>query len=744
MNRKQVLELIDQKCCCGGNQEVPTPETGCCYEVITLEQARLLAANSLIIPNKKYKITGVHKNKVYTEELPIYVPVLFDDGTNSGIAIYLTGLSPTEFSTEGWGEFWNPKYNHAQYSGATDSEQKSIYLTTAPLGTGYSDGTNVATLTSGAGTGLTVDIITDAGVIIDIKINNPGTGYIHGDSVTVDAGNTDAVFTYIVGSYQGLYDIYDGENPYAKDRPAGYVVGATKIWGNYVWENLTGRIGNAATYTSLNPEDWEKRAYNSTDYNKVIDYIEYDFANDWILRRKQSEPVIDVIFPFQFWNGNTNGNPISVDLHGIAVAQWGNKYTATTGLGSGLVQVNDAYFEFANFKGRNLLGFQLDKYSVVKNNYRGWETIFDGIKIDNYSYQSNCIFTNYAAQRYITLSNYSWQSNVRLGKYLYRNPDRQEYLTFNNVGYQIDITLEWGSYQKYMTFENYSGQTAFLLTSDSQGGDPQPSYQEFILMQNRSEPYQVTLNHACSQSHITFISSQQSSVTLEHNSGQANMHFENGSGQSYIHLDELSLQSNMTFSNNSWQRNNEESTNKIESSTQSGITFENGAGQANWAMLGASQTNMSYNGQYIDYADEVMDVMGSANQESKTTALHDKIVFNHETTFTGAAGLGLVGAIDLPDLYVPAGYFISEVAVKTSGLTFGAGSYITLGIGTDDIDSGLDITSGDCATLAGTPIFMLNSLPFTQASAVRRVVAAVNVANITAGVASFNITFRKL
>ena len=122
MNKKQILELIDRKCCCGGNQEVPTPETGCCYEVITLEQAQLLATNSSIIPNKMYKITGVHKNKVYSEEQPIYVPVLFDDGTNSGTAIYLIGLSPTGFSTEGWGEFWNPKYNHAQYSGATDSE----------------------------------------------------------------------------------------------------------------------------------------------------------------------------------------------------------------------------------------------------------------------------------------------------------------------------------------------------------------------------------------------------------------------------------------------------------------------------------------------------------------------------------------------------------------------------------------------------------------------------------------------
>lgn len=62
-------------------------------------------------------------------------------------------------------------------------------------GTGYSDASGVAT-TGGSGTGLTVDIVQDAGVITDINIADQGDGaYLDGEELTVTGGGADATFT---------------------------------------------------------------------------------------------------------------------------------------------------------------------------------------------------------------------------------------------------------------------------------------------------------------------------------------------------------------------------------------------------------------------------------------------------------------------------------------------------------------------------------------------------------------------
>ena len=62
-------------------------------------------------------------------------------------------------------------------------------------GTGYTTGSGVAT-TGGTGTGLTVDIVADAGVITDINIADQGDGaYLDGEELTVTTGGADATFT---------------------------------------------------------------------------------------------------------------------------------------------------------------------------------------------------------------------------------------------------------------------------------------------------------------------------------------------------------------------------------------------------------------------------------------------------------------------------------------------------------------------------------------------------------------------
>lgn len=62
-------------------------------------------------------------------------------------------------------------------------------LTVNNGGTGYSNANNVAT-TGGSGSGLTVNVSVDAGVITSANVNSPGSGYVSGDIVNVSGGTS--------------------------------------------------------------------------------------------------------------------------------------------------------------------------------------------------------------------------------------------------------------------------------------------------------------------------------------------------------------------------------------------------------------------------------------------------------------------------------------------------------------------------------------------------------------------------
>ena len=59
-------------------------------------------------------------------------------------------------------------------------------------GTGYVTATNISTSSTGNGVGLTVDITAVAGEVTSITINQPGSGYLENEIVTVLSGNQDA------------------------------------------------------------------------------------------------------------------------------------------------------------------------------------------------------------------------------------------------------------------------------------------------------------------------------------------------------------------------------------------------------------------------------------------------------------------------------------------------------------------------------------------------------------------------
>lgn len=73
--------------------------------------------------------------------------------------------------------------------GVTNFQTGTSLLFVAPCGAGYTPGTytNVATTTSGAGTGLTVDVVVNAsGEIVSMVENAVGSGYLAGDTITPD------------------------------------------------------------------------------------------------------------------------------------------------------------------------------------------------------------------------------------------------------------------------------------------------------------------------------------------------------------------------------------------------------------------------------------------------------------------------------------------------------------------------------------------------------------------------------
>ena len=74
-------------------------------------------------------------------------------------------------------------------------------LAITAAGTGYTDSlTGVATTYAGSGTGLTVSVLVNAGVVTNVQIENPGSGYTNGDIVTISAGNNDATLTLTVSN----------------------------------------------------------------------------------------------------------------------------------------------------------------------------------------------------------------------------------------------------------------------------------------------------------------------------------------------------------------------------------------------------------------------------------------------------------------------------------------------------------------------------------------------------------------
>ena len=96
------------------------------------------------------------------------------------------------------------------------------------------------------------------------------------------------------------------------------------VWGGYSWTNVNGSVGASVDVLNLDAE-WTKNVYDTTNYNIAYDLIEYDYANDMIIRRFEKESNVDVKCSKVQYNIFVH---YGFSYHSISVQQFGNAYNA--------------------------------------------------------------------------------------------------------------------------------------------------------------------------------------------------------------------------------------------------------------------------------------------------------------------------------------------------------------------------------------------------------------------------------
>ncbi len=196
----------------------------------------------------------------------------------------------------------------SDYTGLQNGAVTGFSITTG--GANYNSGTDVATLTTGSGGGLTVDITASAGTITNAVINRAGSGYSVGDVVTVNGGDSKGNLTITSvsstnfetpgadGNGDGQIDCeidYDGDLDDDRLRPFDQNYNAVYDW-------LDTDMGGTQS-----PDNLGNFAVGGADRP-------YDLDNDNIENENDSFPL-DAASDVLTWNCPTqaNPNPVSPD-----------------------------------------------------------------------------------------------------------------------------------------------------------------------------------------------------------------------------------------------------------------------------------------------------------------------------------------------------------------------------------------------------------------------------------------------
>lgn len=127
---------------------------------------------------------------------------------------------------------------------------------------------------------------------------------------------------------------------------------------------------------------------------------------------------------------------------------------------------------------------------------------------------------------------------------------------------------------------------------------------------------------------------------------------------------------------------------------------------------------------------------GTGQVKLYTLSPGGSIALRFEKTFDGTTGNGAVGDLDIADLSIPEGSYITQAYanVKTTLVAEDSTSYITVGITTDDEDAAFDSDTGLVEVLNANDVTQILTPALTKATASRKVAASVGGSDITSGV----------
>ena len=221
------------------------------------------------------------------------------------------------------------------------------------------------------------------------------------------------------------------------------------IWGGYSWTNVNGNVGASVDVLNLNAE-WTKNVYDTTNYNIAYDVIEYDYANDMIIRRFEKESNVDVkCSKAQYdWFFDNWG----FTYHSISVQQFGNVYSILTYKGQINIDVNGGYNESVNFTGAN-------QYNLTF----GSGTYQSNLTFGSGAYQYNLTFGSGASQGILTFGSGASQNNLTFG-----DGAGQSILSFGSAAYQNNLTFGNNSYQNNLTFGSNEKQYNLTFAENTQ------------------------------------------------------------------------------------------------------------------------------------------------------------------------------------------------------------------------------------------------------------------------------------
>jgi hypothetical protein len=312
----------------------------------TKSEIDTLISTNTLIPGTLYKITGVH-------------PTLYNDGTNSGTSIYLTSLTTNTLSKEGHGEFYNPKYN------------KSIITFGAEWGI-WSDKSSWTSLIS-------------SGV------------FNQGELITADNGATGKLFSVLEtnlfipfsGNWSTAVSITGNVSLATASVSAitlhSYLIGDKAIWGGYSWTNITGSLGSFDNSLSLDATNWSKDTYDEVNYNKVLDIIEYDVIDDWIITRQEinsNNIVTNIKGELQF----VVAYPWQANISSISVFQFGFSFNPDLYLGLANNTIKNSWCDNINFQGKYYMQNIINGFSYYGENiYHGTQSYIEQINLQTYS-----------------------------------------------------------------------------------------------------------------------------------------------------------------------------------------------------------------------------------------------------------------------------------------------------------------------------------------------------------------------